>query len=112
MGLAMRITIEATDDVADLTRARDFIEAMLTPLATRPVAFDPGAHIDTLALSRRSYNALVTGNVLTVGDLCRHTRAELMRIPSFGLKSFREIIEVLEARGLQLADSEDGGDDE
>jgi DNA-directed RNA polymerase subunit alpha len=58
--------------------------------------------IEELELGVRSYNCLKRAGVQTVGDLVRKTRSELNAIPNFGSKSIEEVIENLEARGLQL----------
>jgi len=58
--------------------------------------------IEELELGVRSYNCLKRAGVQTVGDLVRKTRSELNAIPNFGSKSIEEVIETLEARGLQL----------
>lgn len=102
----MRIVIEADDDVAELTRARECIDAMLAPLAGRGAKVDTSARIETLALSPRARNALATGSVLTLADLCRHTREDLLRLRSFGRMSLNEVAAALAARGLSLAESE------
>ncbi|WP_277187644.1 DNA-directed RNA polymerase subunit alpha C-terminal domain-containing protein [Caballeronia sp. BR00000012568055] len=102
----MRITIEATDDVVELTRARECIDAMIAPLASRPAAVEASARIEALALSARSRNALFVGNVMTVADLCRCTRDDLLRLRSFGRTSLNEVTAALAARGLCLATDE------
>lgn len=58
--------------------------------------------IDTLSLSVRSANALNNENLTTLGQLCRYTEADLLRIPNFGKHSLNEIKEVLYAHGLSL----------
>lgn len=108
----MRIVIEATDDVVELTRARECIDAMLAPLAAHPAAIEAGARIEALALSARARNALAAANVLTVADLCRRTRDDLLRLPSFGRMSLNEVAAALSARGLCLAADDTGGSDE
>ncbi len=105
----MRITIEATDDVVELTRAREFIDAMLAPRAAVR-AVDTSAHVDTLNITLRALNTLRAADICTVAQLCRCTRHDLMILPNLGSKSLREITEALAERGLSLAD--DGGDDE
>jgi DNA-directed RNA polymerase alpha subunit len=107
----MRITIEAADDVADLTRARECIEAMLSQRAMLAPAVDRGARIDALGLSPRARNSLFAANILTVAELCAHTREELLRLRNLGPLSLDEIIGALAQRGLSLA-YEDGGRDE
>ena len=51
----------------------------------------------------RSYNCLKRVGIETVGDLISKSEAELNAIPNFGKKSIDEVIETLEARGLQPA---------
>jgi DNA-directed RNA polymerase subunit alpha len=58
--------------------------------------------IEELELGVRSYNCLKRAGVQTVGDLVRKTRSELNAIPNFGQKSIDEVIETLQARGLDL----------
>jgi len=58
--------------------------------------------IEELELGVRSYNCLKRAGVQTVGDLVRKTRTELNAIPNFGQKSIEEVIETLQARGLDL----------
>jgi DNA-directed RNA polymerase subunit alpha len=58
--------------------------------------------IEELELGVRSYNCLKRAGVQTVGDLVRKTRTELSAIPNFGQKSIDEVIETLQARGLDL----------
>jgi DNA-directed RNA polymerase subunit alpha len=59
--------------------------------------------IEELELGVRSYNCLKRAGVQTVGDLVRKTRSELNAIPNFGSKSIEEVIETLQARGLELS---------
>ncbi len=58
--------------------------------------------IEELELGVRSYNCLKRAGVQTVGDLVRKTRSELNAIPNFGSKSIDEVVETLQARGLDL----------
>jgi len=58
--------------------------------------------IEELELGVRSYNCLKRAGVQTVGDLVRKSRSELNAIPNFGSKSIEEVIETLQARGLDL----------
>ena len=59
--------------------------------------------IEELELGVRSYNCLKRAGVQTVGDLVRKTRSELNAIPNFGSKSIEEVVETLQARGLDLS---------
>jgi DNA-directed RNA polymerase subunit alpha len=101
--------------VEELT-ARDPVSSALPPDALAAVGGDGGGGaasngldeilIEELELGVRSYNCLKRAGVQTVGDLVRKTRSELNAIPNFGSKSIEEVIETLQARGLDLqADS-------
>jgi len=59
--------------------------------------------IEELELGVRSYNCLKRAGVQTLGDLVRKTRSELNAIPNFGSKSIDEVVETLQARGLDLS---------
>jgi DNA-directed RNA polymerase subunit alpha len=58
--------------------------------------------IEELELGVRSYNCLKRAGVQTVGDLLQKSESELNAIPNFGRKSIEEVIETLQARGLEL----------
>lgn len=53
-------------------------------------------------LSVRSRNCLTKMNIVTLGDLVRHTEAELLSYKNFGETSLSEIKQILEAKGLRL----------
>ncbi len=59
--------------------------------------------INDLQLSVRPYNCLFVNNVLTVGDLIKKKRSDLLRTQNFGRKSLHEIEEILDGLGLALA---------
>jgi DNA-directed RNA polymerase subunit alpha len=58
--------------------------------------------IEELELGVRSYNCLKRAGIQTVGDLISKSEGELNAIPNFGKKSIDEVIETLNARGLNL----------
>ncbi len=58
--------------------------------------------IEELELGVRSYNCLKRAGIQTVGDLMSKSEGELAAIPNFGKKSIDEVIETLQARGLDL----------
>jgi len=60
--------------------------------------------IEELDLGVRSYNCLKRAGIQTIGDLITKSESELSAIPNFGRKSIDEVIETLEARGLNLRD--------
>jgi DNA-directed RNA polymerase subunit alpha len=76
--------------------------AGVTPLALQGEEW--GILIEELELGVRSYNCLKRAGIQTVGDLISKSEAELNAIPNFGKKSIDEVIETLEARGLNLRD--------
>jgi len=60
--------------------------------------------IEELELGVRSYNCLKRAGIQTVGDLVSKSEGELAAIPNFGKKSIDEVVETLQARGLDLRD--------
>jgi DNA-directed RNA polymerase subunit alpha len=58
--------------------------------------------IEELELGVRSYNCLKRAGIQTVGDLVSKSEGELAAIPNFGKKSIDEVVETLNARGLNL----------
>ena len=59
--------------------------------------------MEDLDLSARCAGVLIRGEGLkTLGQLCRYTEADLMRLPNFGRRSLNEIKEVLNYHGLSL----------
>ena len=61
--------------------------------------------IEVLGLTLRTASCLRTDNILYVGDLLRHTEQTLSRRSSLGIVQVQEIIGVMAARGLRLAES-------
>lgn len=68
--------------------------------------------IEELELSIRSYNCLKRAGVNTIGDLCRMTPSDLMKVRILGRKSCDEIISKLNKLGLSLSEEEDDLDEE
>jgi DNA-directed RNA polymerase subunit alpha len=58
--------------------------------------------IEDLEISVRSQNCLTTYGVKTIGDLVSLTKVEFRRIPHFGVKSRREVAEVVQNLGLRF----------
>lgn len=58
--------------------------------------------IDELELSVRTYNCLKNANVTTVNDLMGNDEHELLKIKGLGLKSLKELKNVLGGMGLKL----------
>jgi len=58
--------------------------------------------IDDLEMTVRSANCLRNEGIKTLGQLCRWSEADLLRIPNLGRRSLNEIKEILCSRGLTL----------
>lgn len=58
--------------------------------------------VSDFELSVRSRNCLARMNIVSLGDLVRHTEAELLAYKNFGETSLHEIRAILEAKGLRL----------
>ena len=58
--------------------------------------------VDRLELTIRSSNCLRNAKIFTITQLLGYTENKLLAIPNLGRKSLKEIIEVLEVRGLKL----------
>ncbi|MCB2212162.1 DNA-directed RNA polymerase subunit alpha [bacterium] len=58
--------------------------------------------VDALELSVRSANCLKEASIKTVADLVKHTEDELLNFKNFGRKSFIELQERLEGKGLEF----------
>ena len=114
---ASEILIKTLAIFTDAERVEELTAREATPLPTDGLAelggSDPAPSsaasngldeilIEELELGVRSYNCLKRAGVQTVGDLVRKTRSELNAIPNFGSKSIEEVIETLQARGLDL----------
>lgn len=74
----------------DAQRKRDRMSQMLNTPVT------------DFELSVRSRNCLQKMGIMTLGDLCRCTEAELLASKNFGETSLNEIKEMLATKGLQL----------
>ncbi|MDQ6914225.1 MAG: DNA-directed RNA polymerase subunit alpha [Actinomycetota bacterium] len=72
--------------------------------AQRPSSGMDDILIEELELGVRSYNCLKRAGIQTVGDLVSKSEGELAAIPNFGRKSIDEVVETLQARGLDLRD--------
>ena len=59
--------------------------------------------VDELDLSIRVMSGLKTSGIDTIGDLVKLTEGEFLRTPNFGIKSLREIREVLSSMSLKMA---------
>jgi DNA-directed RNA polymerase subunit alpha len=70
--------------------------------AARPSSGMDDILIEELELGVRSYNCLKRAGIQTVGDLVSKSENELAAIPNFGRKSIDEVVETLQARGLDL----------
>ena len=58
--------------------------------------------VTELELSVRAKNCLKAANIKTIGDLVRRDEQEMLKFRNFGRKSLRELVVVLEDRGLSF----------
>ncbi len=58
--------------------------------------------VGDLKLSVRAQNCLKAANIRTLGDLVRRDEQEMLKFRNFGRKSLRELVVVLEDRGLNF----------
>ncbi|MBI9017163.1 MAG: hypothetical protein JEZ07_07880 [Phycisphaerae bacterium] len=63
--------------------------------------------INTLGLSVRSRKCLERLNIVTLGELCNHTEAELLGCKNFGMTSLDEVREKLQIKEVSLRKLED-----
>lgn len=68
--------------------------ALTTPESVEPV------NIEDLGLSARARNGLNSAGITTVGELIRTSRRNVMKIKHFGMKSMREVEDLLASIGL------------
>lgn len=61
--------------------------------------------IKLLELTKRTTDALLAENIETIKDLCECTIDRLKKTPNIGRKHIREIMDVLETKGLKLKDA-------
>lgn len=62
--------------------------------------------IEILALSPRTLNALINGNVGSIEELTKCTESKLSNFRGFGKKALTEVADALEKRGLALSSDE------
>lgn len=67
--------------------------------------------IEELDLSVRSYNCLKRAGINTVQELTEKTEDEMMKVRNLGRKSLDEVIQKLNALGLNLKESEEAGNE-
>jgi hypothetical protein len=86
--------------VEELTR-REAADASIgaRPSATLP---DPSRPLDELVISVRTAQALEQANVLTLGQLCHRTEADLLATPGFDRKMLEQLKSALAEEGLSL----------
>lgn len=65
-----------------------------------PISLDE--RVDSIGLTSRIYNRLMSSGINTVRDLVAKSELELQAIPNLGQKSIDAIIEVLDVLGLKL----------
>ena len=64
----------------------------------------PSMLLDEVPFTVRTSNCLRAANVYNVGQLQQWTENELLKLPNFGRKSLKEVIDEMQNLGLQLRD--------
>jgi DNA-directed RNA polymerase alpha subunit len=64
----------------------------------------PSMLLDEIPFTVRTSNCLRLANIYNVGQLQQWTENELLRLPNFGRKSLKEVIDEMQNLGLQLRD--------
>lgn len=101
VSIASKILIEhfnlflGLSDVADKT-------SVLMEVSKNKISKNLDISIDELELSVRSYNCLKRAGISTVRDLTSRTEDDMMKVRNLGRKSLDEVIEKLNAMGLDL----------
>ena len=91
---------ELMQQITDL-KSRCSVEDGAEQTTNNSILMMPIRDID---FSTRTWNALVTAEIETIGDLVKCRRDDLLKYRNFGKKSLAEIEDWLEAHGLALAE--------
>jgi DNA-directed RNA polymerase alpha subunit len=75
-----------------------YADAMLEERATVALKF----LIRDLDLTTRTKNCLLAGDIISIGDLVQRTYKDLLKIRELGIRTLREIEDMLALRGLTL----------
>jgi len=88
---------------AEAQRAVALVEAA-PPAAQAMASLDEvlARSVDELEMSVRTANGLQQAGIKTIGELCSRTEADLLKTKNFGLKSLKEVKELLADMGLSL----------
>ena len=87
-------------DLSDQSRRPDIIIDSIETKKERVLEMT----IEELDLSVRSYNCLKRAGINTVEDLTNKTEDEMMKVRNLGRKSLEEVLQKLQALGLQLSE--------
>ncbi len=117
----LRLGMSGSDDAPLYTQSRQQAEAQLDALFGAPAAAAPGPiggpaapgatgggvdpleiPIEQLDLSIRARRCMENLEIHTVGDLVRHTEAELLASKNFGQTSLNEVRRKLDSMGMSL----------
>lgn len=64
-------------------------------------------NIEDLKLSQRSHNCLIRAGIVTVDDLCKRSKEDMLKVRNLGQKSYEEIMQKIESLGLSLRKEEE-----
>lgn len=97
-GATLKALVELIENLSDEPEGLELGEVGI-PTSSSP---DLDLPIEDLDLSERPRNCLKRAQVNSVGELLLKSEDDLLAITNFGQKSLDEVIEKLDARGLQL----------
>lgn len=108
VSLAAKVLSEHLKLFIDLSENGMSAEVMIEPERNEKESLSTMS-IDELELSVRSFNCLKRAGINTVGELCRKTSDDMMKVRNLGRKSLEEVLAKLKELGLELnsGDSEE-----
>jgi DNA-directed RNA polymerase alpha subunit len=90
----MRLTFEA-NNISEVRELHQMLTRLLAPEATPPKYKLRGDDVDELPFSTRTANALKGFNIVTVSELIRLKKYDLIKIPNLGKTGVSEVMNVL-----------------
>ncbi len=101
MALAAKILIEHFKMLMELSELAGTTGIMLSQKEDKKQK-SLEASIDELELTPRAENCLKKAGIMTIGDIVGKTASEIKKIRNLGQKSLKEVMEKINAKGLEL----------
>lgn len=96
------ITLTLDIEVGELLGMVALIDA-LSPALHNALRQSKDVQVLSLEMTVRTTNALEKAGIVSIDQLVKMKKRQVMQLPNLGRKSFRELEEVLAIRGLSLA---------